>query len=75
MKKNHSHDERLELSKWYERLRHERDCVDVNKKKVLVAPLHTYKLHIIVVTLVRLEKVCHPSLQTATDEDAFVDVK
>lgn len=48
---------------------------DMRESVVLVAPLHTYKLHIIVVTLVRLEKVCHPSLQTATDEDAFVDVK
>lgn len=65
-KKKHSNDGRLVLSEWHERLRHERACVDVK---------NTYKFHIIVVTLVRLEKVCHPSLQTATDEDAFVDVE
>lgn len=34
----------------------------------------TYVHHSDVATLVRLEKVCHSSLQTATDEDAIVDV-
>lgn len=34
----------------------------------------TYKHHSQVAALDRLEEVCHPRLQTATDEDAVIDV-
>lgn len=39
-----------------------------------LAALNTYKHHSEVAALERLEKVCHPSLQTTTNEDTIIDV-
>lgn len=45
-----------------------------DKKTTSLAPLDTYKDHFDVAALERLEKVCHPSLQTTTNDDTFIDV-
>lgn len=37
--------------------------------------LNTYKHHFEVAALKRPEKVCHPRLQTTTNEDTIIDVK
>lgn len=36
--------------------------------------LNTYKQHFKIAALERLEKVCHPSFQTTTDENAIIDM-
>lgn len=44
------------------------------KRMTSLAPLDTYKDHFDVAALDRLEKVCHPSFQTTTNNDTFIDV-
>lgn len=41
---------------------------------MIFALLNTYKHHFNVAALEGLEKICHPRLQTATNEDAIIDV-